>query len=255
MTQPYIETDPTALAGPTVKMPALFIGHGNPMNALDDTEFSRAWAGLGRALPRPKAVLCISAHWETLGTQVTTMENPRTLHDFSGFPKALFEVDYPAPGDPGLARLIQETVSDTPVSLDFGWGMDHGAWSILCRMFPQADVPVLQLSLDRTKTPRQHYQLGKALRVLRRQGVLVMGSGNLVHHLGKLVWQDTAHEWAVDFDEAIKRLILAGDHASIIHYPPIGRGGAAFRADPRALPAAPLHLRAARGRGGTPLLD
>ncbi len=157
-----IEPDPMASVNPAIQMPALFIGHGNPMNSIEDTEFSRAWAGLGLSLPRPKAILCISAHWETGGTQVTAIEMPRTIHDFSGFPKTLFDVEYPAPGDPALACAIQKTITDTVINLDFDWGLDHGAWSILCQMFPQADIPVLQLSLDRTKTPQQHYELGKA---------------------------------------------------------------------------------------------
>ncbi|MBN2701306.1 MAG: 4,5-DOPA dioxygenase extradiol [Methylohalobius sp. ZOD2] len=203
------------------QIPALFVGHGSPMNAIEDTEFSRLWMNIGRSLPRPKAILCISAHWETDGMRVTAMENPRTIHDFSGFPKPLFEMEYPAPGSPDLAQWIQEILGPT-VSLDFDWGIDHGAWSVLCRMYPEADIPVVQLSLDRTKTPASHYELGKALRVLRRRGVLVVGSGNIVHNLRELVWKDVAYDWAVAFDERVKELILSGDHESLIHYERLG---------------------------------
>jgi len=215
---PAVDLDDTEF-----EMPALFIGHGSPMNAIEDTEFSQAWANIGQSLPRPKAIVCISAHWETIGTQVTAMELPRTLHDFACFPKPLFDLEYPARGAPELAQLIQEAaVTGTPITLNDDGGLDHGAWSVLCRMFPKADIPVVQLSLDRTKMPMQHYELGKALRPLRWQGVLFMGSGNIVHNLGRLVWKDTAHDWAMAFDEEIKRMIEADDHPSIIHYLQLG---------------------------------
>lgn len=210
------------LADSGFKMPALFIGHGNPMNAIEDTEFSRMWGSIGQSLPRPKTILCISAHWETVGTQVTAMESPRTIHDFAGFPKPLFDLEYPAPGNPGLARWIQRLVDYTPVSLDFDWGIDHGAWSVLCRLYPEADIPVVQLSLDRTKTPAFHYQLGNALRALRTRGVLIVGSGNIVHNLAVLVWKDFAYDWALAFDEQVKHLILAGDHEAIVHFDRLG---------------------------------
>lgn len=203
-------------------MPALFVGHGNPMNAIDDTEFSRAWLQLGQTLPRPKAILCVSAHWETDGTQVTAMPMPRTLHDFAGFPQPLFDLEYPAPGSPDLAHWLQDTLKDIPITLNHDWGLDHGAWSVLCRLFPHADIPVVQLSLDRTKTPAQHYALGQALKPLRQQGVFILGSGNIVHNLRRLVWKDTAADWAVAFDAEIKRRILAGDHQAIIDYPQFG---------------------------------
>lgn len=199
------------------RMPAVFIGHGSPMNALEDNEFSRLWNRVGRSVPRPKAILCISAHWETVGTRVTAVESPRTLHDFGGFPKALFDLQYPAPGNPALAQQVQ-TIADTAVAADFDWGLDHGAWSVLCRMYPEADIPVVQLSLDRAKTPAMHYALGKTLRVLRSRGVLILGSGNLVHNLRTVAWQDTAYDWARAVDEEIKRLILSGDHDAIIHF-------------------------------------
>jgi 4,5-DOPA dioxygenase extradiol len=204
-------------------MPALFVGHGSPMNAVEDNEFSRAWKEVGEALPRPNAILCISAHWETAGTMLTGMERPETIHDFGGFPRALFEMQYPAPGSPELARLVQDTLHQTEVRLDQTWGLDHGAWSVLCRMFPHADIPVVQLSLDRTQGPDFHYALGKELRVLRTQGVLIVGSGNIVHNLRVVTWKDDAYDWAVEFDETMKRLILDGDHDSIIHYQSLGQ--------------------------------
>lgn len=203
-------------------LPALFIGHGSPMNAIEDNEFSQAWEALGKTLPRPEAILCISAHWETHGTQATAMDTPRTIHDFYGFPKELFAKTYPAPGSPALAAMLQETLAGTTVKADQDWGLDHGAWSVLCRLYPQADVPVVQLSLDRALSPEAHYALGQALRPLRRRGVLVVGSGNMVHNLGRMVWQEGAFDWALDFDRTLERLILAGDHAPIIHYEDLG---------------------------------
>lgn len=202
-------------------MPALFIGHGTPMNAIEDNGFSRAWAAIGQALPRPRAILCVSAHWETWGTRVTATDRPRTLHDFAGFPRPLFELEYPAPGSPGLAGWLRENL-DAPVTPDVQRGLDHGAWSVLCRMFPEADVPVLQLSLDRTLPPASHYRLGQSLRGLRNQGVLILGSGNIVHNLGAAVWKDIAHDWAVAFDERIRDLILAGDPDAVIHWDRLG---------------------------------
>ena len=212
----------TQFADADEKMPALFVGHGNPMNALEDNEFSRAWIATGQALPKPNAVLCVSAHWETVGTQVTAMAQPRTIHDFGGFPRELFEYHYPAPGSPALARLTQATVMQTAVQFDHRWGLDHGAWSVLCRLFPHADVPVIQLSLDRRQTPAEHYALGKELRTLRNKGVLIVGSGNLVHNLGMITWQDNAYDWAIEFDAAITRAIQTGDHAAIMHYAKLG---------------------------------
>ena len=209
------------------RMPALFIGHGSPMNAIEDNEFSRAWAEVGQSIPKPKAILCISAHWETVGTRVTSMDRPRTIHDFHGFPKPLFDMEYPAPGDPALARLIHKWVVDMPITLDSDWGLDHGSWSVLCRMFPKADIPVVQLSLDRTKPPAFHYGLGKSLRELRNRGILIVASGNIVHNLGAVVWRDTAHHWALEFDRQIKRLIVSGDHDAIIDYDQFGEAAKA----------------------------
>ncbi len=206
-----------------VRMPVLFVGHGSPMNAIEDNEFSRAWIEIGQSLPRPRAILCISAHWETIGTQVTAVERPKTIYDFYGFPQPLYEAQYPAHGSPALARLAQETVHKTQIQPDSAWGLDHGAWSVLSRMFPRADIPVIELSLDRTKEPAFHYELGRELKALRNKGVLIVGSGNMVHNLRAVVWQETAYDWALEFDEHLKQLILTGDHDSIIHYQKLGQ--------------------------------
>lgn len=203
-------------------MPALFVGHGSPTNAVEDNEFSRAWAEAGRSLPAPSAILCISAHWMTDGTRVTAMNKPKTIHDFYGFPQELYRMKYPAEGSPALARLTEQTLQ-THVEMDFNWGLDHGTWAVLCHMFPDADIPVVQLSLDAYKKPKQHYELGLELRSLRNKGVLILGSGNMVHNLMMLSWQDTAYNWAVEFDQKLKELILSGDHDSIVHYERLGK--------------------------------
>jgi 4,5-DOPA dioxygenase extradiol len=212
-----------AFADSDRKMPALFVGHGSPMNAIEDNEFSRAWEKVGKGLPRPNAILCISAHWETSGTLVTGMEKPKTIHDFGGFPPELYAMEYAAPGSPGLARVTQEAVQKTRVRLDQSWGLDHGTWSVLCRMFPSADVPVIQLSLDRTQAPAFHYSLGRELHALRNKGVLIVGSGNIVHNLGVIAWQDKGYDWAIEFDETVKHLIASGDHDSIVRYQSLGQ--------------------------------
>ena len=204
------------------KMPALFVGHGSPMNAIEDNEFSRAWERVGKSLSKPNAILCISAHWETAGTLVTGMDKPKTIHDFGGFPPELYAMEYPAPGSPDLARVTQETVQNAPVRLDQSWGLDHGTWSVLCRMFPKADIPIIQLSLDRTQSPEFHYALGKELRALRNKGVLIVGSGNIVHNLRVFTMDDKAFDWAIEFDETARKLISAGDHASLIQYQKLG---------------------------------
>jgi 4,5-DOPA dioxygenase extradiol len=207
------------------KMPTLFVGHGSPMNAIEDNIFSRAWADLGRSVPRPHAILCVSAHWETRGTKVTAMERPKTIHDFGGFPPALYAQQYPAPGSPDLARLVQKTGTATPVGLDQSWGLDHGAWSVLSRMFPGADIPVVQLSLDYTQPPAYHYALGRALQPLRKRGVLIVGSGNIVHNLraARLDDEQGAYDWAREFDETARRLIVAGDHQALVDYERLGQ--------------------------------
>ena len=206
----------------TAKMPVLFVGHGNPLNAVEDNAFSRSWKAIAGRLPRPQAILVVSAHWETEGTRITAMADPSTIHDFYGFPQVLYEKNYPAPGDPHLARRIKAGITDPPIQLDSDWGLDHGAWSVLCRMFPAADIPVVQLSLDAALPPDAHYRLGRQLAPLRRQGVLVVGSGNMVHNLGVMTWRDEAFDWALAADEAMKSLIAAGDHPALIAYPKTG---------------------------------
>jgi len=209
-------------------MPALFIGHGSPMNAIEDNEFSQSWQELGKKLPPPEAILCLSAHWETNGTFVTAMENPKTIHDFGGFPKTLFDVQYPAPGSPKLAAKIRQIISKTDVDLDETWGLDHGAWSVIKHLYPAADVPVIQFSLDYSKPPQYHYDLAKELNVLRSQGILILGSGNLVHNLRMVSWEhagqsEYGYDWAIEANEKIKHLIEQGDHKSLIDYQSLGK--------------------------------
>ena len=204
-------------------MPVLFIGHGSPMNAIEDSDYSRAWAAVAQSLPKPKAILCVSAHWQTDGTRVTAMEQPKTIHDFYGFPPELQAKRYPAPGSPELARLTVQTLKDSHVQADAEWGLDHGAWAVLCQMYPKADVPVVQLSLGQRLAPADHYELGRELRALRKKGVLILGSGNIVHNLREVVWEDTAYDWALEFDAKMKDLILTGDHKAIIDYSKLGR--------------------------------
>ncbi len=204
-------------------MPVLFIGHGSPMNAIEDSEYSRAWAAVAKSLPKPKAILCVSAHWQTDGTRVTAMQQPRTIYDFYGFPPELYEKCYPAPGSPELAKMTVETLKDSHVQADSEWGLDHGAWAVLCQMYPKADVPVVQLSLDQRLPPAAHYGLGQELRTLRKKGVLIIGSGNIVHNLREIAWEDRAYDWALEFDTKAKDLILSGDHKAIIDYTKLGR--------------------------------
>lgn len=211
------------------RMPALFVGHGTPLNAIEDNGFSREWAKVGAALPLPRAVLCVSAHWETPGVQVTAMADPRTIHDFAGFPPALYAVRYPAPGDPELAREIAGLFPGDEITLDLNWGLDHGCWSVLRRMFPDANVPVVQLSLDQGRTPREHSELARGLAPLRDRGVLILGSGNLVHNLGRisLRGQDFnepfGFDWALEANALFERLIEASDLEGLSHYPELGR--------------------------------
>lgn len=196
-------------------MPLLFIGHGSPMNAIQTNEFTRTLNSLGASLPRPKAILCISAHWMTRGTWVTEMARPRTIHDFYGFPEALFDVQYPAPGSPETAALVRNTVVEPPVQGDSSeWGLDHGTWSVLRHLYPLADVPVLQLSVDMTQPGPGHLALGERLKPLREQGILIVGSGNVVHNLRKIVWDEgaPAHAWAEEFDDRVKRELQSRDY-------------------------------------------
>ncbi|MBL8628338.1 MAG: 4,5-DOPA dioxygenase extradiol [Rhodospirillaceae bacterium] len=196
-------------------MPVLFLGHGSPMNALADNAYTQRLNALGRALPKPKAVLCISAHWETHGSLVTHMANPRTIHDFGGFPQALFNVQYPAPGDPALADRMTKLIPG--LRLDEAWGLDHGTWSVLRHVYPAPDVPVLQLSMDRALSGAQHFQVGEKLRALRDEGVLIVGSGNIVHNLRKINWDTAAapHAWTLEFDAWVKTQLERGDFASL----------------------------------------
>lgn len=207
-------------------MPVLFIGHGSPMNGIGQNEFSAQWAAMGSTFPWPAAVVVISAHWLTRGTAVTAMDFPKTIHDFGGFPKALFEVEYPAPGSPEIAREMATLVSSTALIQDHDWGLDHGAWTILRHMFPGADLPVLQLSIDQNKDPRAHYELAAELYQLRRKGVLIMGSGNMVHNLGMLNWDmmdGGGYDWALEINDQFKRMILSGDHQPLLNYRLLGR--------------------------------
>jgi len=206
-------------------MPALFVGHGNPMNALDHNGYTDAWRHLEASLPRPRAVLCISAHWYVRATMVTAMARPRTIHDFGGFPDELFGVQYPAPGSPALAGQIHDLLAPIDVGLDEAWGLDHGTWSVLVHMFPDADVPVVQLSIDRSRPASFHYELGAALAPLSSDGVLVIGSGNVVHNLEAYAWGGhpaQPFDWAVRFDDEVRRLLDAGDHDALVDYEQLG---------------------------------
>jgi len=219
ITEPFNSTD---------KMPALFLGHGSPMNAIEENEFVRGWRMIGKTLPKPNAVLCISAHWETKGTFVTAMEKPKTIHDFGGFPKELYEVQYPAPGSPELAKEIKNNIQKTEVGLDTTWGLDHGAWSVVKHLYPDADVPVIQLSLDYQQSPQYHYELAKELGSLRKKGVLIVGSGNMVHNLGMVDWRrlnevNYSYDWASEASEKMKKFILSGNHNNLINYQSQGK--------------------------------
>lgn len=207
----------------TPKMPALFIGHGSPMNAISDNEFVREMKAQGAQLSTPKAIVVVSAHWETKGTLVTAMENPRTIHDFGGFPDELFQQQYPAPGHPELAKEISTLIQpQNTVGLDEKWGLDHGAWTVVKHLFPKANVPVIQLSIDYTKDAQYHYELAKQLHQLRDKGILIVGSGNIVHNLGKIAWdkinENYGYDWAIEMNESVKESILNGDHQALIDF-------------------------------------
>lgn len=208
-------------------MPVLFIGHGSPMNAIEDNEFSRRWKKMAEEIPVPKAVLIVSAHWLTRGTHVTAMEYPRTIHDFGGFPKALFDAEYPAPGDPQLAAETAKLITHTNVGMDHDWGLDHGAWSVVKQMYPDANIPMVQLSIDYYKPPQYHYDLGKELQALRKKGVLIIGSGNMVHNLGMVsvpggdfskINNEFGFDWAHEMNTIFKDKIANGDHKALIEY-------------------------------------
>lgn len=207
-------------------MPAIFLGHGNPMNALSRNTFTDAWTAIGKSFPQPAAVLAISAHWYIPNTAVTDGDCPRTIHDFGGFPPALFKVQYPAPGDPELARKVRELLKPLDVGLAGSWGLDHGTWSVLCHVYPKADIPVIQLSIDETKPPAFHYDLGRRLAQLRNEGILVLGSGNLVHNLGMYAWGEDGVEpfdWAVRFEKRVKDHLQECNDASLIAFDKLGR--------------------------------
>ncbi|RZJ72648.1 MAG: 4,5-DOPA dioxygenase extradiol [Flavobacterium sp.] len=205
------------------KQPVLFIGHGSPMNGIEDNQFSQTWAKMGRQIPKPKAVLVISAHWLTRGTLITAMEAPKTIHDFGGFPQALFDVQYPAKGNPELAAETISLIKSTDVVADHDWGLDHGTWTVVRHMYPDADIPVLQLSIDYGKPPEYHYNLAKEIASLRKKGVLIIGSGNMVHNLRMVDWQklqepEYGFDWAIEMNELFKDKIADGDHKSLINY-------------------------------------
>jgi 4,5-DOPA dioxygenase extradiol len=207
-------------------MPALFFGHGNPMNALLRNGYTESWRAIGAKLQRPKAILCVSAHWYVPGAAVTVNTAPRTIHDFGGFPRELYEVQYSAPGDPDLARRVQKLLAPLAVELDERWGLDHGTWSVLCHVYPKADIPIVQLSIDETKPASFHYEIGQRLAPLREEGILIVGSGNLVHNLHTYAWGRHAvdpFEWAVRFEQEARGLLLSGDHKPLIHYERLGR--------------------------------
>lgn len=204
---------------PVTKLPAVFLGHGTPMYAIEPCHYTDAWVKLGKSLPRPKAILMISAHWLTRQTWVTAMEKPQTIHDFGGFPAELFAQQYPAPGSPNLAKLVQEVMAPTPVILEeHEWGLDHGAWAVLKYMYPEADIPVVQLSLDATLTDEQHYELAKKLRPLREQGILIVASGNVVHNLMLMNRSGgKGSDWAHRFNDYFKEHLLDNHHQPLIH--------------------------------------
>jgi len=209
-------------------MPVLFIGHGSPMNGIEDNEFSQRWKAMAKEIPVPKAVLVISAHWMSKGTKITAMDFPPTIHDFGGFPQELFDVQYPAPGDIQLANETKSIVTSTHIELDHDWGLDHGAWTVVRHMYPDAHIPVLQLSIDYTKGPQYHYELAKELYQLRKKGVLIIGSGNMVHNLRMVAWhklddKEYGYDWALQMNNTFKELIREDKHDRLIHYESLGR--------------------------------
>jgi 4,5-DOPA dioxygenase extradiol len=211
------------------RMPVLFVGHGSPMNAIEENLFSLEWQRLGKSLPRPEAILCISAHWESDGSSVTAVKKPRTIHDFGGFPRELFEVEYPAPGSDWLVGEVRDTVKKFEIKLDETWGLDHGCWSVLKRMYPEADIPVVQLGMDYNKPAKSHYDLGKELTALRSKGVLIVGSGNIVHNLGMVSFRSDdfnepfGFDWAIEANELFKKLIVEDRHDDLAGYESLGK--------------------------------
>jgi 4,5-DOPA dioxygenase extradiol len=215
-----ISSGNSSIAAP---MPLLFLGHGSPMNAIEENQFTIGWRTISETIREPEAILCISAHWETEGTFVTAMEKPRTIHDFGGFPDKLYEVQYPAPGSPEIAAKIKATIRKAETGLDMTWGLDHGCWSVVKHLYPSAEVPLVQLSLDYYKSPEYHYELAKELSTFRKKRVLIIGSGNMVHNLGLIAWNkmdesEYGFDWAIEANSRMKDLILSGNHRALIDY-------------------------------------
>jgi 4,5-DOPA dioxygenase extradiol len=211
----------------TGRMPVLFVGHGSPMYVIEENEFTQKWQTLGKTIPTPESIICISAHWETRGTHVTAMPKPPTIHDFGGFPSELYEIQYPALGNPELAHETINAIHSTKVQTDEKWGLDHGAWSVISRMYPHAEIPVIQMSLDYNKSPKEHYELAKELVSFRDKGVLIIGSGNLVHNLHKVAWdkeddEEYGFDWALEANEIFKNLIQSNNHKELINYGHLG---------------------------------
>src|SRR5438270_13050410 len=207
-------------------LPAIFFGHGSPMNAVLDNGYTKAWSRIGQTTPKPKAILSISAHWFVSGTGVTVSTSPRTIHDFGGFPRELYQVQYPAPGDPDLARRVQALLDPLPVEMDTSWGLDHGTWSVLRHVYPDADVPVVQLSIDETRPPAFHFEIGQRLAPLRDEGILIAGSGNLVHNLHAYAWgrhMPDPYDWAVRFENMARDMMLAGEFQPLVDYEKLGK--------------------------------
>jgi 4,5-DOPA dioxygenase extradiol len=211
----------------TLRMPCVFMGHGSPLNVLDDNRWTQTWSHIGQEIPKPRAILAISAHWCTRGIGVTAMEWPPTIHDFGGFPRELHEMCYPAPGSPALARRVHDLLAPMPVTLDQSWGLDHGTWSVLSKAYPDAAIPVVQLSIDMTRPPASHFDLGTRLATLRDEGILILGSGNVVHNLMlHRRSEDFAYEWAVHFNDYVRESILARRFDDLIAYQSFGEAAA-----------------------------
>lgn len=208
-----------------IEMPVMFIGHGSPMNAIEKNRYSDSWFALGAKIPKPTAILTISAHWETDGTKVMANPMPETIHDFGGFPQALFDAQYPASGKPDLAAEVAKYLYDYEAKTDLSWGLDHGTWSVLKPMFPNAEIPVIQLSLDYRKSPSQHYEMARLLQTLRKKGVLILGSGNIVHNLGLLDWKNpnNAFDWATEFNSTVVSAVKDGNHQKLIQFNKLGK--------------------------------
>ena len=211
----------------TALMPAIFVGHGNPMNAIVDNGFTQGWETVARHIPKPRFIVCISAHWETQGTKITYSASPRTIHDFGGFPKALFDMEYPAPGSPKFADEIITAYGNNLIAPDQCWGLDHGAWTVMHRMYPDANIPVLEISLNYNLSPKEHFNFAKQLAEFRQKGALIIGSGNIVHNLGAAQWDRTdGYDWAINFDHKVKETIKSRDFEALLHPERFGKEGA-----------------------------